>query len=154
MKNKKISIFSLLAIFTLSLSFVYGEATLSLQKLRGVAWEVLQIENQTFPTKENDAMVHVYWWFSEDNNIYTGICTKYKSESLMIRASEAIPYKFNKGILSMEEDQLKVVEIKNGVVKMVGKDPSMILILKEQNEFAIKDIKDAEVVDVSVSDDK
>ena len=149
MKNKKTSIFSLLAIFVVSVSFVYGESTLSLQKLQGIAWEVLQLENQIFPTKENDAMMHVYWWFSEDNNIYTGLCTKYKGESLMVKAIEAIPYAFNKGILSIEEDKLRVVEIKNGIIKMMGEDPSMILILKEQNEFAIKDIKYAEVIDVS-----
>lgn len=154
MNVKKIVFFALFALVISSSLFAKkagnapksGGIPLTADMLQGGVWEVLNIDGDAYPMSKDGILMHMYFIFSTDSNIYLGGKLEGGGESVLANGGKYVQYKLQGNVITIADDKFSYSIDKEGKMVLTDQEGSKML-LQAVDSPTIEEIKKAEPMD-------
>lgn len=157
MNIKKVVFF---AVFSLTLSsFLFAKkagkaneaGNIKEKTLQAVLWEVVSIDEETYPVTQDGILMHMYFLFGEDGNMYLGCKFEGEAENMLAVGNKSMKYELKGNTLVLADSILDMSVGKGETLTLVeregdGKGEKMVL--KAARDVSIEDIKNAQPIDL------
>lgn len=122
---------------------------LDAKTLQSTLWEVVSIDNDIYPTCQDGILMHMYFIFSNDGNMYIGCKFEKDKDSALGFGNKSMKYELKgKGLVIADTELEILLDKENRLILRETGDDEGDIVLKPVNSPSIEELKNAETMDL------